>query len=138
MRVDLHGQPQRRAPQERKQRRDAGVAKKEEDMEQIRAKSGAPVSEAAFARKRATVIEEAVRATPQARSETRRKHVLVAVATAVAAETVAASAKVQEKTRKRATEARTSYREAEAQAKKARAKLESKTARAFVGAPGGG
>ena len=43
--IDLHGKPQRRCPQERKQRRDSGVTKMEEDMANNRNKTGAPLPE---------------------------------------------------------------------------------------------
>ena len=110
------------------------MRKKEEDIANDRNKTGAPLPEAAFARQRAAAIEAVVRAEPKARSEIRLRHELGVVATAVAAETVAASAGVAEKAQKRAADAATSYREAEMQAKKARTKIAAKTVQAFVGA----
>ena len=56
------------------------------------------------------------------------------MATAVAAEALAASAGAGEKVRKRAADKATSFREAEMQAKKARTKIGAKTVQAFVGA----
>ena len=79
--------------------------------------------DAAFARQRAAAIEAVVRAEPKAQSEVRLRHELAVVATAVAAEALAASAGAGEKVRKRAADKATSFREAEMQAKKARTKI---------------
>ena len=59
---------------------------------------------------------------------------MAAVATAVAAEALAASVGAGEKVRKRVADKATSYREAEMQAKKARTKIGAKIVQAFVGA----
>ena len=129
---DLHGQPNRQAPPARKERRDKGKPRKDED---IARKSGAPVSEAAFARKRAAAVSEAAQASPDERAKRRRQHPLGKVAAAVAAETVAASAAVEEKASRRSEAVAISFREAEAQAQRARGKLERKRDQAFVAGP---
>lgn len=118
----LHNAPQRRPQQNRKQRRDAGVAKTKEELDKRRAKSGAPLTEAAHSRKRTTAIDALVHATPAARSEARDRHVLGSTAASVAGESVAVPAAVQEKINKRQREAVAAYEQAEKRVKKAKAK----------------
>ena len=62
--VDINGQAQRHVARYRKQRRDAGVAKREEDLASIRGRIGAPDPEAAIAKRRAAAIEATVRVGP--------------------------------------------------------------------------
>ena len=130
---DMHGPIRRVAQGERKQRRDAGGTKTEANLESSRARSGAPISEAGFARKRAKVIDALTHMDKETIAAVRNEHVLgTAIASAVG-QTVAVSATVQKKIEKRKAEASESYLCQAKQAKHAQAKLKSKSERAFVG-----
>ena len=128
----LHNAPHRRPQQFRKQRRDAGVAKHEAELTARQGKSGAPLSEAAHARKRAAAVDALVLTTPEARSEKRRLHPLGAAAAAASAEDAAVPTEIQEKINKRKRETAASYEQAETRATKARITAARQVIGAFV------
>ena len=133
---ELHGKRRRQSARKRKEQRNKGVPKSRDRLQASRAKSGAPIPEAEFKRRRAAAINEVVHSARSQRAKVMGKHVLGDVAAAVAAEVVVVPADLQTKINKRVAEATSSYDNGAEQAKRAREALAHKSARSFVGARG--
>ena len=115
----------------RKRRRDASMERDPAARARQRARTGAPCSEGAFAKRRAIAIEEVMAAGQKGRDERHRGSSFGAVSRDACSEQVDVSAAVVAKVRKRARDAKTAHEETTARATRARATCNSKPLTAF-------